>query len=131
MYIPLNNCLHFYGLNCKNMLFVVSNPLNQLNLLPPTLLCSDYEMIFSFNLLSYKWVLFDLFHLCVFFSCSPVVSIGRFRAFYVVFVPLEYVPTIPPHSTFAIVHNAQPNCFYIGHYVVEVKIQILLQSVSL
>ena len=27
-------------------------------------------------------------------------SIGHSRAFYVVFVPLEYVPTIPPHSTY-------------------------------
>ena len=32
-----------------------------------------------------------------------VVSIRRFAAFYVVFVPLEYIPTIPPHSTFVIV----------------------------
>ena len=26
-----------------------------------------------------------------------------FPAFYVVFVPLEYIPTIPPHSTYIIV----------------------------
>ena len=26
-------------------------------------------------------------------------SIGHSHAFYVIFVPLEYVPTIPPHST--------------------------------
>ena len=31
-----------------------------------------------------------------------VVSIGRFAAFYFVLVPLEYVPTIPPHSTFVL-----------------------------
>ena len=27
-----------------------------------------------------------------------VVSIGRLTAFYVVFVPLEYIPSEPPHS---------------------------------
>ena len=31
-----------------------------------------------------------------------VVSIGHFRAFYVVFVPLEYTRSIPPHSTYVI-----------------------------
>ena len=33
-----------------------------------------------------------------------VVSIGRFPAFYVVLVPLEYIPSIPPHSTYVIVY---------------------------
>ena len=32
-----------------------------------------------------------------------VVSIGHCRAFYVVLDPLEYIPTIPPHSTYVIV----------------------------
>ena len=32
-----------------------------------------------------------------------VVSSGHSRAFYVVFVPLEYIPSIPPHSTYIIV----------------------------
>ena len=32
-----------------------------------------------------------------------VVSSGHFHAFHVVFVPLEYIPTIPPHSTYIIV----------------------------
>ena len=32
-----------------------------------------------------------------------VVSIGRFTAFYVVLVPLEYIATITPHSTYVIV----------------------------
>ena len=31
-----------------------------------------------------------------------VVSIGHFHAIHVVFVPLEYVPAIPPHSTYVI-----------------------------
>ena len=34
---------------------------------------------------------------------SPVVSSGHSHAFYVVYVLLEYVPTIPPHSTHFIV----------------------------
>ena len=35
---------------------------------------------------------------------SPLVaSSGHFHAFHVVFVPLEYIPTIPPHSTYIIV----------------------------
>ena len=32
-----------------------------------------------------------------------VVSIGHSRAFYVIFVPQEYILSIPPHSTFVIV----------------------------
>ena len=32
------------------------------------------------------------------------VSSGPFLAFHVVFVPLEYIPTIPPHSTYVIVN---------------------------
>ena len=34
---------------------------------------------------------------------SWVVSIDYFHAFYVIFVPLEYIPSIPPHSTYVIV----------------------------
>ena len=34
---------------------------------------------------------------------DQVVSIGHFPAFYVVLVQLEYIPTIPPHSTHLIV----------------------------
>ena len=34
---------------------------------------------------------------------SGVVSIGHSPAFYVVFVPLEYIPSIPSHSTYVIV----------------------------
>ena len=41
-----------------------------------------------------------------------VVSIGHFPTFYVVFVPLEYVPTIPPHSTCVIV-----SCFVLYLYL--------------
>ena len=33
----------------------------------------------------------------------PVVSIGHSGAFYVAFVPLEYIPCKPPHSTYVIV----------------------------
>ena len=32
-----------------------------------------------------------------------VVSIGHYCAFYVVFVPQEYFPTVPPHSIYVIV----------------------------
>ena len=32
-----------------------------------------------------------------------VVSIGRLTAFYIVFVPLEYIPCEPPHGNYAIV----------------------------
>ena len=31
-----------------------------------------------------------------------VVTSGRFHALDVVFVPLEYIPSIPPHSTYVI-----------------------------
>ena len=37
------------------------------------------------------------------FCSATVVSIGRFPAFYVVLVPLEYIPSIPPHSSYVIV----------------------------
>ena len=30
-------------------------------------------------------------------------NIGHIPAFYVILVPLEYIPTIPPHSTYIIV----------------------------
>ena len=33
-----------------------------------------------------------------------VVSIGCFPAFYVVLVPLDYIQSIPPHSTYVIVY---------------------------
>ena len=36
-------------------------------------------------------------------QCEIVVSIGHFAAFYVVLVPLEYIPTLPPHFTYVIV----------------------------
>ena len=32
-----------------------------------------------------------------------VVSIGRLTAFYVVLVPMEYIPSKPPHSAYVIV----------------------------
>ena len=35
---------------------------------------------------------------------SKVVSSGHFHAFHVVFVPQEYVPTIPLHSTYVMVN---------------------------
>ena len=41
-------------------------------------------------------------------ALESVVSSCHFSCFYVIFVPLEYVPTIPPHSTFVIV-----SCFVI------------------
>ena len=34
-------------------------------------------------------------------KCLVEVSSGRFHAFHVIFVPLEYVPTIPPRYTYA------------------------------
>ena len=34
---------------------------------------------------------------------GPVVSIGHSRAFNVALVPLEYIPSVPPHSTYIIV----------------------------
>ena len=34
------------------------------------------------------------------FGDGIVVSSGPFQAFHVVFVPLEYIPTMPPHSTY-------------------------------
>ena len=33
---------------------------------------------------------------------KKVVYIGRFAAFYVVLVPLEYIPSIPTHSSYVI-----------------------------
>ena len=36
-----------------------------------------------------------------------VVSSGPFHAFHVVFLPLEYILAIPPHSTFVIVFVAK------------------------
>ena len=36
-------------------------------------------------------------------SLKTVVSLGHSHSFYVVFVPLEYVPSIPPHYTYVIV----------------------------
>ena len=41
-----------------------------------------------------------------------VVSIGRFPAFYVVLVPLEYIPSIPPHSTYVIVYFVLLYCIF-------------------
>ena len=34
---------------------------------------------------------------------SLVVYIGRLTAFYVIFVPMEYIPSEPPHSPYVIV----------------------------
>ena len=42
---------------------------------------------------------------------TVVVSIGHFAAFYVVLVPLEYIPTIPPHSTYVIVFEGEIHRF--------------------
>ena len=36
---------------------------------------------------------------------EKVVSIGRLTAFYVVLVPLEYIPGEPPHSNYVIVSS--------------------------
>ena len=36
-------------------------------------------------------------------SAFIVVSSGPFRAVHVVFLPLEYIPSVPPHSTYVIV----------------------------
>ena len=38
-------------------------------------------------------------------GCFSVVSRGSFNAFYVDFFPLEYIPSIPPHSTYVIVNG--------------------------
>ena len=35
---------------------------------------------------------------------NSVVSIGRLTTFYVVFVPLEYIPSRPPQNTYIIVY---------------------------
>ena len=42
-------------------------------------------------------------HLTVLELVYLVISIGHSPAFYVLFVPLEYIPSIPPHSTYVIV----------------------------
>ena len=60
-----------------------------------------------------------------------LVSIGRFPAFYVVLVPLQYVPTIPLLSTYVI-----DNCFILfkkerAHNVYVVKIQTMSQKCTL
>ena len=34
-----------------------------------------------------------------------VVSNGSFHAFHVVFLPLEYIPSIPPHFTYVVVNG--------------------------
>ena len=44
-----------------------------------------------------------VFQTKVSFIVGLVVSSGPFHAFHVVFLPLEYIPTIPPHSTYVIV----------------------------
>ena len=35
-------------------------------------------------------------------SIALVVSIGRLTAFYVILVPMEHIPSKPPHSTYII-----------------------------
>ena len=57
---------------------------------------------------------------------GPVVSDGHFPAFYVVLVLLEYIPSIPPHSSYVIGICSQ-NTNYVAHYVVVfvVKLQIM------
>ena len=57
--------------------------------------------------------------LCVSLFDSLVVSSGCFHAFHVIFVPLEYIPTIHPHSTYVIVMS---QC--LTNFVFVVKIQI-------
>ena len=37
------------------------------------------------------------------FMKTSVVSIGRLTAFYVVLVPVELIPSEPPHGTYVIV----------------------------
>ena len=37
------------------------------------------------------------------YSLISVVSIGRLAAFYVILVPMEYIPNEPPHSAYVIV----------------------------
>ena len=41
---------------------------------------------------------------CTFKWCR-VVSSGHFGALFVLFFPLNYIPTIPPHSTYVIVNG--------------------------
>ena len=42
---------------------------------------------------------------------EAVVSIGAFLTFYVVFAPLEYIPTVPPLSYYVI--NVTSFVFYV------------------
>ena len=49
---------------------------------------------------------------------SPVVSIGHIPAFYVVFVPLEYIPTILHHSTYVLVLLREPIIFNICSFTI-------------
>ena len=46
---------------------------------------------------------------------QEVVSIGRFPAFYVVLVLLEYISSVPPHSSYVIVYFI-PNGDYSGNF---------------
>ena len=43
-----------------------------------------------------------MFNACVNFK---VVSSGSFHAFHVFFLPLVYIPSVPPHSTNIIINN--------------------------
>ena len=45
----------------------------------------------------------DKFIVPMIYFYSKVVSSGHFHAFHFVYLPLEYVPTIPPHSTYVMV----------------------------
>ena len=47
----------------------------------------------------------SLYDTLAFLHClvPGVVSIGRLTAFYVIFVPMEYIPSKPPHWTYIIV----------------------------
>ena len=44
-------------------------------------------------------------------TLTVVVSIGCFAAFYVVFVPVECIPSEPPHSSYTIVFSLYLVCF--------------------
>ena len=51
---------------------------------------------------------------------------GQFHAFCIYFVPLEYIPTIPPHSTYVIVQNTN----YATTFNVLIHVDIYAFSVN-
>ena len=61
---------------------------------------------------------------------GPVVSIGHSCAFYVVLVPPEYIPSVPPHFTYVIVFlsNMYQNKSYRIRLNLNIKISYLFSE---